>query len=147
MSILRLTTAFPLAVATTFVGTSVVHTEFVLAGLASIGAAAPIDVNLATVIEDVGGLAPTLAPVIGIALALGFVVAAGLKHVLKPLAAVAYPIAGFAAMATALYAMKLSYHTTPLAGARSEAGFVLICAAGTLGGWVFAALAQKKTSH
>ncbi len=146
MSILRLAVAFPVAVAATFVATSVVHTEFVLAGLASIGAPAPLDLNLATVVGDVAGLAPALAPVVAIALALGFVVAAGLKRVLKPLAGIAYPLAGFAAMATALYAMKLSYHTTPLAGARSDAGYVLICLAGALGGYAFAACLPKQAA-
>ena len=146
MSILRLAIAFPVAVTATFVGTSVLHTEFVLAGLGSIGAPVTLGMNLTTVAEDLGGLAPTLAPVISLALALGFVVAAGLKRVLKPLAGIAYPTAGFAAMATALFLMKLSYHTTPLAGARSLPGFLLICLAGALGGYVFAAGLSRKTA-
>lgn len=147
MRVLTVIGAFTLAVATTFAGVSLTHTQTVLADLGRIGAAASIAVNVRTSIADLGGLFPSLAPVLAIALAVGFLIAAGLKRVLTPLAGVAYPIAGFAAMATALFAMKAAFHTTPLAGARSPEGLIVMCLMGALGGWVFSArLPKPKTA-
>lgn len=140
MNFIRIAAAFPVAVAVVIVGVSIAHTQFVLAALASIGAPASLAINLDTTMFDIVGLAPTLGPVIAIALAIGFMVAAVLKRVLLPLAPLAYPIAGAAAMATALVAMKLAYHTTPLAGARSMVGFLTMCAIGAIGGLVFSRL-------
>jgi len=143
MRVLKVIGAFLLAFAAAFVGVSLAHTEFVLAGLSAVGAAPSLADNLRTCVADIGGLFPSLGPVLAIALAIGFVVAAGLKRVLTPLAGVAYPVAGFTAMATALIAMRASFHTTPLAGARGPEGFVVICLMGALGGLVFSMLLPK----
>jgi hypothetical protein len=143
MRVLQIIGAFPVAFAAAFTGVSLAHTQFVLAGLSGVGAAPSLAETVHTSIADLEGLFPSLGPVLAIALAIGFLVAAGLKRVLKPLAGVAYPIAGFAAMATALIAMRISFHSTPLAGARGPEGFVVICLMGALGGLVFSALLPK----
>jgi hypothetical protein len=143
MRVLQIIGAFPVAFAAAFAGVSLAHTQFVLAGLSGVGAAPSLAETVHTSIADLEGLFPSLGPVLAIALAIGFLVAAGLKRVLKPLAGVAYPIAGFAAMATALIAMRISFHSTPLAGARGPEGFVVICLMGALGGLVFSALLPK----
>ena len=143
MRVLKVIGAFPLAFAAAFAGVSLAHTQFVLAGLSGVGAAPTIAENLRTCVADLGGLFPRLGPVRALALAIGCLGAAGRKRVLTPLAGVAYPIAGFAAMATALIAMRMSFHSTPLAGARGPVGFVVICLMGALGGFVFSALLPK----
>jgi len=143
MRVLQIIGAFPVAFAAAFAGVSLAHTQFVLAGLSGVGAAPSLAETVHTSIADLEGLFPSLGPVLAIALAIGFLVAAGLKRVLKPLAGVAYPIAGFAAMATALIAMRISFHSTPLAGARGPEGFVVICLMGALGGLVFSTLLPK----
>jgi hypothetical protein len=82
--------------------------------------------------------------VIVLALLVGFLVAWPMKRVLKPIAPFAYPIAGAAAIALALYLMsKQFYGTTPIAGARGALGFTLQCLAGAAGGYVFAALNER----
>ena len=75
---------------------------------------------------------------IGLALMLGFTLAGWLRGRLPRLAPLAWPLAGFAAVATTLALMQASMQITPLAGARGMDGFLLFCAAGALGGMVFA---------
>lgn len=144
-SILRTISAFLASVIVAFLASSALNTHSVLGRLADAGAPIPVGDQMAAYVNDaVGFLKLGLLPVtITIALALGFVVAFGVKRVLKPLAPIAYPVAGFAAMATALAVMHLQFEMTPLAGARGTWGFLQQSLAGGLGGLVFALLRPK----
>ncbi|MEK7265481.1 MAG: hypothetical protein AAB227_05210 [Pseudomonadota bacterium] len=123
---------------------SAFHTQMVIAALGAAGAAVPFDRRLAMTGDDLIGLLPQFGAVIAIALAIGFLVAAGLRRVLKPLAGIAYPLAGAAAIGVALTAMSMAFDgITPIAGARSTLGFGLQCLAGALGGLVFSTIAVR----
>lgn len=76
--------------------------------------------------------------VIAIALLIAFSIAAVLKRFLPRLAAVAYPIAGAAAIGVALGLMYILAQTIPISGARSIAGYLGQVLAGAFGGYVFA---------
>jgi hypothetical protein len=132
------------AVIVGFLAASVLHTQFVLGRLAEVGAEIPAGVRLQTTLGDIVGFIPAYPAVIGIALAVGFAVAALLKRVLKPLAPYAHPIAGFVAVGTALALMKMQMEITPVAGARGAVGFLAQCLAGALAGWVFALLVNRR---
>jgi hypothetical protein len=136
---------YALAVLSATVLGSLAHTQVILAGLESAGAPAPIDVRVQTSIGDFLGLAPTFGPVIAVGFAVGFAAAGALLRVLKPLSPIAFPLAGAAAMAAALTAMKFAYDgITPLASARTAAGFGLLCLAGAAGGFVFQAAIRRR---
>jgi hypothetical protein len=144
MKVLRTLVAFcAAAIVASFCG-AVFHSQMVLARLAALGAEITPALRVTSTLDDMVGLIPAYPVVISIGLAVGFAVAFGVKRILKPLAPVAYPLAGAAAVALALYLMSQQFYTTtPIAGARGTIGFLLQCLAGGLGGVVFAVLRPR----
>ncbi|HPU15838.1 MAG TPA: hypothetical protein PK808_07120 [Polymorphobacter sp.] len=138
MRFLRILTSWLIAVIVTTVGISVIHSLRIQTGLAELGVILPFMLRLSTIGRDLVGLAPTLGPVVAIALAIGFTVAAFLRPRLPALAWIAYPLAGGAAIVVALVAMHYSYDITPIAGARGPLGLPLFGLVGAVGGWIFA---------
>lgn len=145
MAAVRLLIGYLAAVIVTTAIASAFHTHTVVGGLRSSGATVPLDAQLQMTASDIVGLAPQYGLVIAIGLAVGFLIAAALRRVLKPLAPIAYPLAGAAAIAVALSAMGLAYDgITPIAGARTTMGFALQCLAGAVGGLIFSMIAVRK---
>lgn len=77
---------------------------------------------------------------------IAFGIAALLKRFLPKLSAVAYPIAGAAAIATALGLMYMTFQTVPISGARSMLGFLSQVLAGGFGGWVYGKILLRSKS-
>ena len=138
MRIVRILVSWLIAVIVTTVGISVIHSLRIQGNLAELGVELPMGLRLSTIGRDLAGLAPTLGPVVAIALAIGFAIAAFLRPRLPSLAWMAYPLAGAAAIVVALVAMKFSYDITPIAGARGPLGLPLSALVGAVGGWIFA---------
>jgi hypothetical protein len=146
-AIVRTGLGYAAAVAIAAVTGSVFHTQSILARLSAVGADIPLKMRVETTVSDFLGLAPQYGLVVAIALAVGFVVAALAKRLLKPLAPIAYPLAGAAALGAALALMAAAFDgITPIAGARGAVGFGLQCLAGGLGGLVFAALTARRAA-
>ena len=80
-----------------------------------------------------------------LALAIAFPIAAFLKPRAGVLGRFAYPLAGWAGVALAIFLMKLAYGFSPLAGARTGAGFLTMSLAGFAGGLLFAWMARRRT--
>ena len=145
MTVVRILLGFLAAVAAAFVLASAFHTHMVIDALGDAGAVVSLDRRLTMTANDLVGLAPQFGAVVAIALAVGFLVAAGLRRVLKPLAPLAYPLAGAVALGVALTAMSAAFDgITPIAGARTTLGFALQCLAGAVGGLVFSAVAVRR---
>lgn len=148
MRILRFLAAFIASAATTYVLASIFYTQRTL----SVQAEA-IGRNLytpaqqfETYIDNLVGLAPSYGLILTIALMIGFLVAAAVKRVLVPLAPVAYPVAGGAAVFTAIWLIEnlvAGGGVGAIGGARDALGMSLQVLAGVLGGAVFA-LARPK---
>jgi hypothetical protein len=148
MAIVRILLGYLLAVTVATALGSAVHTQMIVAGLTEAGALIQPDVRLAMTFNDFVGLAPQFGVVVAIALAIGFLIAAGLKRILKPLAPVAFPLAGAAAIAVALTVMHIAFDgITPIAGARTPLGFALECLAGAAGGLVFSMAASMAAGR
>lgn len=145
MAVLRILIGYVAAVVIAATFGSFVHTHMVVTGLVEAGSPVPAGQRLTMTLSDLAALFPQYGAVVAAALAVGFVVAAGLKRVLKPLAPVAYPLAGAAAIGLALVLMRMKFEgITPIAGARSTLGFALLCLGGAFGGVVFSAIAGRK---
>lgn len=149
MKLVQTIVAFLLAVAASYVVAIMFFTQQVIASRAAIGAIYTPEQQFATFVDNFFGLAPTLGvgmePAFGdvwaIALLLGFLVAAGLKRILTPLAPVAYPIGGAAAVYAAIFLIENtagSGGVGALEGARGALGMGLQSFAGFIGGVVFA---------
>lgn len=74
---------------------------------------------------------------------IAFGIAAILKRFLPRLSTIAYPIAGAAAIGTALGLMYVTFQTVPISGARSTLGFLSQVIAGGFGGWVYGKLLMR----
>lgn len=81
-----------------------------------------------------------LLPIIAIAFAVGFPVAAVLKRTTRPLAPIAYLVAGGAAYWAVLELMRALLGLYPILGAQTLVGFALQILAGLAGGVAFGAL-------
>lgn len=125
------------AVVVTTIAASLIHSWTIQNGLIALGVEIPSALRWRTAVSDFIGLAPALAAVFGIALALGFVVAAILYPRLMVPPVIAFPLAGAAAIAATLAIMAWQMGLTPIASAREPLGFILLSLSGALGGLVF----------
>lgn len=144
MRIVRVVLAFILAVVVTTVLGAIAHTQFVLGRLADLGIDISFSDRLSMTLHDVAGMGPMFGAIIG----LGFIVAMGAAALVFWLAGVQrmliYGVAGAVAVAVALLTMGMVYDITPIAGARSTAGFIAQMVAGVLGGLTFARLSAPS---
>ena len=113
------------------------HSLFVQSELAALDTALPIHVRLGAILRDFIGLLPTLGAIVLGALLIAFLIAGWLRPRAGRLAPFAYPLAGWAAIALALFAMRLAYGFSPLAGARTGMGFLVMSLGGLGGGLLF----------
>ena len=146
MRILNLLLAFVVAVIVTTILGAVFHTQFVIGRLTDMGIAVPFSDRLSTTLHDIAGM----APLFGLVIAGGFLVAFLAGALVFRLAGVqrnlVYAVAGAVALGVALSVMAMVFNSTPIAGARSWAGFVAQMAAGALGGYVFAIISRVRTA-
>lgn len=136
MRIIRIVLAYIAATAVAYALASAFFTQRVLAG--GMGAYYTPAQQAQTYYENFLGLAPAYGVVVAVALLLGFVVAAGVKRIVKPLAPIAYPVAGAAAIFAALWLIEYFKGAGALSGAKDALGVGLQCLAGLVGGVVFA---------
>lgn len=120
------------------------HSLFVQAELAALGTELPLHVRAGAIVRDFFGLLPTLGPILLGALTVAFLIAGFLKRRARLLAPFAYPLAGWAAVVLALLAMRLAFGFSPLAGARTGAGFLVMSLGGLVGGALFGWLIRPR---
>lgn len=135
---LRRLVALLLATVAALVFASLAHSHFVQRELLALGTEISWGARFGAMARDLLGLAPAFGGIIFLSLLIGFSIAALIRRRWKVPATIAYPLAGFAALATALFAMKLQFTFSPIAGARTLAGFAAISFGGAIGGLVFA---------
>ncbi len=150
MRVFRVVAAFLGSVVITFVLASGFYTQQVLAKRAEIGAVYTTEQQIGVYLDDFIGLAPSwdkstgfdpgYGGVLAVGLLIGFLVAAGVKRILVPLAPIAYPVAGAAAVFVVLWAVEtfVAKGSGAFEGASGPVGIALQCLAGFVGGLVFA---------
>ncbi len=144
MRIIRLGIAFVGAGLVTFVLATLFYTQQVLAKRAAIGLEFTPAQKFSNYLDNLAGFAigtvPSYGMILVIALLIGFIVAAGVKRVLVPLAPIAYPVAGAASIFVMLWAVEtfVAKGSGAFEGASGPIGIALQCFAGFVGGAVFA---------
>lgn len=145
--IFKVLTAWLVAASTTALLGSIVQTQFNLAAVAALDGPVPLGLRLQTTLLDIAGFAPALALIVATGFGLAFPVAAylGRRWTLAgtPRRAL-YALAGATAMATPILIMNRIVSLTAIAATREPAGLLLLCAAGALGGSIFAALVEAR---
>jgi uncharacterized membrane protein len=146
---IRLVIAFILSLIVTVTIASVFYTQQVIAGQMDVGAVYTSEQQADAYFKNFVGLAPAFGGVLGIGLAVAFLVAAQIKRALQPLAPIAYPIAGAVAVVTAILLIEGTAGAGgvgAIGGARDATGLALQGLAGFIGGAVFA-LTRGAPTH
>ena len=146
--IVRLLLAFVAAVAVTAVVAVAIQSQFVMAGLRDLGAEIGGGMALDMTLHDVAGMAPLYGLFIAAALLIGFLLTGWLWPKVRLARPLSFAIGGGAAVALMLTIMTAVLGISVVAGARTPAGFAAQCAAGVIGGLVFALLSRPRAdSH
>ncbi len=138
--------AYVAAAVVTVVLASAFFTQRVIAEQTAIGIEYTAAQQSETYLMNLAGLAPSYGLMLAIALLIGFAVAFGVKQILRPLAPVAYPVAGAAAVVTAIFLIETVMAkggAGAIGGARDALGLSLQGLAGAVGGAVFALLTRR----
>ena len=149
MTIIRTALAFVLAWLVAYTASVAFYTRQVLAGYADLGLSIPAADALATFKDNFTGQlqspdGPSWGMILAVAMLIAFLVAAGVKRVVKPLAPVAYPVAGAAALGGLLALIESQFPGVgAIGGARTALGVGLQMLAGLLGGVVFAIVSGR----
>lgn len=144
MKLLRLVPPWLLATLATTLGMSIVHSLMVQQGLTNLGIAIPASLRLTTMARDFIGLLPALGAVTALGFAIAFFIAWKLRRFAP---ALAFPLAGAVAIATALFLMKLQFDMSPIAGARTPEGLALMILTGAIGGLIFSRTLVLPKEH
>jgi hypothetical protein len=136
MHVLRWLMAWALAVVVTGALGSVIQTQFNLARIAGLGESVGLSTRLQTTGHDLVHFAPNYLIIVALGLLIALVVAGALVRRWPRQAGWLFPLAGFLAVATALGLMSAMLPVTVIGAARSAVGFLALCLAGALGGWL-----------
>jgi len=125
-----------------FVLASIFNTQFVIAGLSSVGVNVPINDRLIMTGQDLLGLAPTYGILISIGLAIAFFV---MRQVVSRLGHphVFFGLGGALCFVVMIAAMEPILGITLVTSARTLLGWGFQCFAGAIAGWLFAKLYTK----
>ena len=143
---LRIVVAYIAAAAVTYMAAAIFYTQQIIAKQLAIGGVYTPGQQVETYLANLLGLS-LYGEAIAAALLIGFVLAAGLKRVLKPLAPIAYPLAGASAVLAVIYLIEntaAAGGAGAIGGARDALGLALQGLAGALGGAAFAAIAVRR---
>ncbi|MGA0839085.1 MAG: hypothetical protein ACO3P1_04225 [Pseudomonadales bacterium] len=133
---LRKVGAWLLAVLVAYAIGTIAGTQFVLGKLAELGVVVPLGDRLGTTFFDLVGMATSYLPLVAVALAIAFAVAALIIRFRPGWRSFGYPLAGAVAFLVLHLALELAIGFAPVAGVRSTAGLVAQVLAGALGGYV-----------
>lgn len=128
-------------VVTTVLGITA-STQFVIAGLESIGLAVPMADRLSMTAADIAGMAPLYGAIIAVGLAIAFVIAGYVAMLAPSLRWFVYVVAGASALLAVLVLVETLLGQQGVAGARLNEfgiwGYAAQKAAGAAGGLVYA---------
>lgn len=130
------------AVIVTYLVAVLAYSQLILANLVEMGITVDAGMRVDVALHDLGGMAQLYLPIIAVALALGFLVAALVLRWVPQIRTLGYITAGFAAIFAVdfLLGAILTGGTHPLVVTRTTIGLLSQCLAGGIGGYVFTLL-------
>ena len=145
MTIIRAVVGFAVAWLVSFSLSAGFYTQQVLAGYGDLGLDVSAKTAWTTFTENFAGLltgyeSASWGQILAVALMVAFAVAFAVKRIVRPLAAVAYPIAGALGVASVILIIESVFDNAGVfGGARGAFGVALQALAGLAGGVAFAA--------
>jgi hypothetical protein len=129
--------AWLLAALATYVISSTLATQSVIANLGRMGVQVPLGQRLSTTIQDLAGMSSMFLPLIAFSLLIAFVVASILSRWLAPRRTALFILAGFTGVIALHLILEAMLGITPVAAARTAGGLLLQGVGGAVGGWLF----------
>ncbi|MGB2293199.1 MAG: hypothetical protein ACPH88_03885 [Parvibaculales bacterium] len=114
-----------------------VQTQFNLGHLLALGIDVPFSTRISTTLHDIVSLQPLFGVIFGIGFLIAMIVGHFIAKLVKILPDMVFALAGFAAMAVTLLAMKAVFQITAIGAAREWEGFLSLCVVGALAGYAF----------
>jgi len=134
---LRVIGAYLLAVILGYVAAAAATTQSVMSSLAGMGVAVSVLDRLVTTGRDIVGMTSSYLPIIAVAFAVAFPVAALVLRWRPDWRWFGYPLAGGVAILVVHLALEFTFGFTPVAAVRTVPGLIVQSLCGVLGGWVF----------
>jgi len=148
MALLRIFSAYIIAVIVTAVVGSIVQTQLNMAALQGMGVEVPLSTWLLTMAQDLVGFAPNYAAVVLLALLAAFGVAGLPARWIRPdYRRLLFAFAGGCGIYTAIALMNALLPLTPLAATRFFSGTAGMVLGGVLGGWVYAVISTPPANN
>ena len=131
-------------------------TQFVVANLADMGVEVSLGTRLGMTLHDIWTMAfvpmpglgiPPFSVIFAIALLLGLLVAGMLIRTVRVCSAVLFAVAGFTSFAVALWMIEMVFNLTIVASTRSPTGFLVLCLAGAIAGYLYNLLMMPRRYH
>lgn len=132
------------AIVVSYLLTSAMGTQFVLADIKSYGLAVSFSDRMAATLHDILGLVPVLLILVSATYLVAFVIAALGYRFVRGRRLYWFLAAGFASLPATMVLMKLTMGVTPFAPAGTGFGMFLIALCGLTGAWVYTRLTQNK---
>ena len=123
----------------------VVSTQFNLGHLLALGVEVSFATRIQTTLFDILSMQPLFGAIFGTGFFIAMVVGHFIAKWVKILPDLVFALAGFAAMAVTLMALKAAFNITAIGAAREWDGFLSLCLVGALSGYVFSLARQRLT--
>ena len=123
----------------------VVSTQFNLGHLLALGVEVSFATRIQTTLFDILSMQPLFGAIFGTGFFIAMIVGHFIAKWVKILPDVVFALAGFAAIAVTLMALKAAFNITAIGAAREWDGFLSLCLVGALSGYVFSLARQRLT--
>ena len=121
-----------------------VNTQFALGSLTDLGVQIPFSARINTTFKDIGNMLPLFGSIFGLGFLIAMAVGNVIFSVVKILPDLVFALAGFASVGVTLFALKAAFQITAIGAARHWDGFLMLCLAGALAGYVFSLVAMRR---
>lgn len=136
--LLRLFLQFFAAAMATFIFACIVHSQQQLAELVAWGIALPWQIRLSSTLDDMLELLSGFAPMVTVALLLGWSIGGLSKRYLSLASFTVFPVTGACALVVMHLAISPQLNLSLMANSNSALALLLQSVAGLAGGWLFA---------
>lgn len=132
------------AVAITYVLAVITATQSVVSSLGSMGIPLSFAERISMTLNDIGGMAGMLLPMVAFGLLIAFMATALICRYLDQWRVPLYVIAGAAALLCMHLLLNLAFSITPVAIARSAGGLMIQAMAGAAGGLTYVLMSRAR---
>lgn len=125
----------------------IVSTQFNLSHLLALGIDVPFSVRLTTTLHDIVYMQPLFGVIFGVGLLIAMIVGHFIAKLVKILPDLVFALAGFAAIAVTLLALKAAFQITAIGASREWDGFLSLCLVGALAGYAYSTASARLAAR